>query len=426
MSVRAIRWPEDQEAIFAHFARLNTPEDVDLLAAWYGSTPAFDPLDCLVIDGDGEGEIAAHAMIMPRQIQIGDSVLPAAEIALLSVLDTYRGRRWEHELLDALHERMTEREDALGVSFGDPRLFETWQYEYAVGLYLTNFESRISTSLALRAGRWDSQHGYERRIADRLGAQYRPAVVRRFYLDDLPAVQALYAAEGACGHYLFARDEDTWNWQLNHLTRIGRNDPDDFLVAEVDNRLVAYARLVTQGPVNVFLGDHAARFSVIEAAGDHPDAVEALLGEIGRTAQAFNADSIGLFLHPNSAFMQHALTRGAFLRCATGAGLMRIHDLDNALHLLTPALEARHLSSRYAARAYRLVIHTEHETADTYLGVGDPETVELETPSTALVRLVTGWYGIGNLSMGYHERYADLLRVLFPRRDPRLGMADLI
>jgi GNAT superfamily N-acetyltransferase len=427
MTIRNIRWPDDQEALLDHVHQVYGQDDYEMLATSYGSMPAFDPVDCFVIDGEHEGEIAAHAMIVPRQIQIGESVLPTAEISMLSVLEPYRGHSLEHALLEAVHERMTERQDVLSLAFGDPLLFEPWQYEYAVGLYLTSYESDITTDLGVRAGQWDPAHSYERRTAERLGALNRNIAVRRFYFSDLPAVQALYAAESARGHYVIARDDVTWRWQLDHLTRIGRNEPDDFLVAEVNDQLAAYARLVAQGQVNLFRNTQAARFNVIEAGGDHADAVEVLLGEIARLAQAFNVDRIGLFVHPQSTFMQHAMARGACLRHFTGAGLVRLHHLPLALYLLVPTLESRRLNSRFASRAYHLVIATEHDQAGIDLGMGsDPEIVELEAPSTTVVRLITGWYGIDNLTMGYNERYADLLRVLFPRRDPKIALADLM
>lgn len=427
MTIRNIRWPDDQEAILDHIRQAYGPDDYETLAAAYGSMPTFDPADCFVIDGEREGEIAAHAMIVPRQIQIGVSVLPTAEISMLSVLEPYQGYNLEHLLLEVVHDRMTEREDVLGLTFGNPLIFEPWQYEYAVGLYLTSFESDIATDLAVKAGQWDPDHSYERRTAERLGALNREISVRRFYSSDLPAVQALYAAESARGHYVLARDEAAWRWQIDHLARIGRNEPDDFLVAEVDGRLAAYARLVTQGQVNLFRDAHAARFNVIEAAGDHADAVEVLLGEIAHLAQAFNVDRIGLFVHPMSTFMQHALARGASLREFTGAGLVRLHHLPLALYLLVPTLEFRRANSRFAARAYRLVIATEHEQASIELGMGsDPEIVELEAPSTTVARLILGWYGIDNLTTGYSERYGDLLRVLFPRCNPKIALADLM
>ena len=426
MTIRNIHWPHDHPALLDHIRRVHGADDAEIVGTWYGSAPDFDPADCFVIDGDAPGEIAAHVMIIPRQLQIDDVTLPTAEIALLGVLGPYRGLGFEAALLDAAHARMTERGDVLGLGFGDAALFDPWQYDYAVGLYLTSFESSIDTDLALHAGNWDPAHQYERRTAERLGVSRRHVDVRRFYADDLPAVQALYDVESARGHYLLARDEAVWNWQLAYMSRIGRNDPDDFLVAEIDDRLVAYARLVTQTPVNWFRESDAARFSVIEAGGDHPDAVEALLSAVARAAQAFAVNRIGLFVHPQSAFMRHALARGAVLRAFTGAGFLRLHDLPLALYLLGPALEVRRLNSRFVSRAYRLIVTTEYAQADVYLGTGEPEIVEIEAPSTALVRLITGWYGIDHLSVGYHARQADLLRVLFPQRDPKIGLADLI
>ncbi len=425
-SVRTIRWPDDYEAILNHIRLSYGPGEYEVLALSYGDTPFFDPADCFVIDGEAEGEIAAHAMIVSRLLQIGESVLPTAEISLLSVLEPYRGRGYEELLLDAIHDWMTERDDALGLSFGDPELFEHRQYAYAVGLYLTSYESEMPTAAAIKAGHWDVAHAYERRTADWLGARNRELVVRRFYSNDLPAVMALYADASARGHYIMARDEATWMWQVDHMVHVGRSDPNDFLVAEVDDQLVAYARMVTQGSVNVFRNDDGNRISVIEAAGDHPDGIEALLGAIARTAQAFNAASVSLFVHPQSAFMRHALARGASLRHFTGAGLVRLHNLPLVCYLLQPTLEARQLNSRFAARSYQLIITTEHEQAEVFLGLDDPEIVELEIPSTSLVRLITGWYGVENVTAGYHERHADLLRVLFPRRDPKIGLADLL
>ena len=84
---------------------------------------------------------------------------------------------------------------------------------------------------------------------------------------------------------------------------------------------------MTDTPLNWFREAEAARFSVIEAAGSDPDAIEALLAEAARLAQTFNARRIGLFVHPASQFARHALARGASFRSFTGAGFMRVHNL---------------------------------------------------------------------------------------------------
>jgi predicted acetyltransferase len=154
MTVRNVRWPDDQDAILEHIRLVYGQNDYYLFAGAYGQTPTFDPADCFVIDGENEGEIAAHAMIVPRQVQIGTSRLPTAEISLLGAVEP--GRGYEEALLNALHDHMNVRGYALGLSFGQPVLFEPWGYEYAVGLYLTSYESDISTELAQRAGRWNA------------------------------------------------------------------------------------------------------------------------------------------------------------------------------------------------------------------------------------------------------------------------------
>ncbi|MBI5959320.1 MAG: GNAT family N-acetyltransferase [Chloroflexi bacterium] len=425
MSVRNIRWPGEQEAVLTHIREIYGQSDYDTWSITYGHAPTFDPADCFVLDGERPGEIAGHGMIIPRQIQIGESVLPTAEISLLGMLDSYQGLGGEQLLLEAIHQRMTERGDVFGLSFGSPLVFEPWQYEYAAGLYLTSYESDIATDLALKAGSWDPAHSYERRTADQLGARGREVAVRRFYLPDLPTVKMLYAAESARGHYLMARDDEAWNWQIENQERL--DQPDDFIVAEEDDRLVAYARLVTQRQINTFRDTQAARFSVIEAAGDHPDGIESLLGEIARMADALTVDRIGLFVHPQSAFMRHALVRGANQRHFTGAGFLRLHNLPAALQRLAPTLEARHSVSECDSRAYHLIIRTENQQAEVTLGTGgSPEIVELEAPATVVVRLLTGWFGIDRVVEGYQERHALLLRSLFPQRDPKIGLADLV
>lgn len=427
MPVRNLRWPDDYDAVMDHLHQLYGPQEFQILEQSYGTLPGFDPADCLVIEGD-QGEIAAHGLLVTRGLQLGQSLLPAAEVNLFSVLPAYRGRGYEEELLAALHHRMTARGDVLGLSFGLPHIFAPWQYDYAFGLYLTSYESTIRTEQALQAGFWNPDHSYQRRTAERLGTHNRAVEVRRFYLNDLPAVQLLYQTAAGRGHYLMARDHSQWEWQLDHLARIGRNEPDDFLVAEVDGQLVAYVRMVSQEPVNSFRGEDAAPFSVIEAVGEDPDAVEALLGEIARTAQTFNADRIGLFVHPDSKLMQHALARGATLRHFTGAGMLRLHDMPQALELLKPTLADRCQNCRFVDRSYHLYITTEYDRHVVEMGAGgsESELVQLEVPVTALLRLLTGWYGIEHLATGFNARYLDLLSALFPARDPKVGLADMI
>ena len=95
--------------------------------------------------------------------------------------------------------------------------------------------------------------------------------------------------------------------------------------------------------------------------------------------------------------------------------------------ILEPTFEARCLHSRFAERAYNLIVLTEEAEGEAIWGAdADLEPVELEIPAASLMRLLTGWYGIDQADASYHERHADLLRVLFPKRDPKIGLADLI
>ncbi|RPJ00059.1 MAG: GNAT family N-acetyltransferase [Chloroflexi bacterium] len=426
MKVRNILWPEEQDTIFEHIGLVHGASELEPVAAWYGSTPHFDPQDCFVIDGDN-GQIAAHACLIPRQIHLGSSIIPASEISVMGVLEPYRGRGYGSRLMDAMHYRMSERGDGLGLAIGIPNFYERWHYEYAAGLYLTSYESDILTDLALKAGSWDSEHSYERRTADRLGIRGREVEVRRFNEKDLSDVQELYDEECALGHYLIARDEETWRWQLDLMARVDHYEMDDFLVAEIEDQIVAYVRMISRGqPINWFAGAEAASFTVIEAAGSDPDAIEMLLGEVARVGEMCGAGRIGLFVHPRCRLVQHALARGASLRTFTGAAHLRLHNLGIVLERMIPTLEKRLSESPYASRACHLIISTEREEAGIHLGMGQGDLVELEVLSSVLIRLITGWYGIDHLSAGYSERHADLLRVLFPASEPKIALADLI
>jgi predicted N-acetyltransferase YhbS len=426
--IRTLNWPEDREALLEHIRLVHGPGDYDILARWYGSMPGFDPVDSFIIDGDN-GEIAAHTMLIPRSVQFGDSVLPAAEVGVVGTLDTYRGRGYATALLDQAMEAMALRGDAVSIIFGIPNFYERWGYEYAVGLHLTSYESSIETHYALEAGKWNQAHGHQRRMASWLGITNKEVTIRPFTLEDLPAVMTLYRQEASRGHYVIARDATTWQWQIDYMAAIGRHDNDSFLVAEHNHTILAYMRLVTSAPVNWFRGEDASRFSIIEFAGADADAAEALLAEAATYARDFNADRIGLFVHPQSKLMQHALARGGTQRSFTGAGFLRLNNLALTLEGMANTLQNRLESSPFVDWCIQLRITTEDSSAEIDLGrEGDePELIELEAPNTDMIRLFSGWFGIDNLAPNSHAlRHHTILQALFPKGDPKVAIADLI
>ncbi len=425
MQIRNIRWPEEREAITEHIRLVHGPGDSDFLMSWYGNYPGFNPADCFVIDGDN-GEIAAHTMLIPRAIQIGQAVVPASELGVVGTLDTYRGQGYAAALIDRCLERMTERGDVLGLIFGIPNFYERWDYEYAAGLYLTSYESEIDLDRAMKAGHWDMTHSYQRRAASYLGMRGRDVEVRRFYTSDLTGVMALYQAESAQGRYLIARDQATWDWQLQFLADVGRYDPDDFLVAEINGELKGYVRVVSKGQVNWFKENEAARFSIIESGGADADATEALLAAVTQLAAVYNAERIGVFVHRESQMMRHILAHGGTHRDFTGAAFLRLHDLPALMTRLQPTFEYRLSNSAFKGRGIRLFVSTGEAMTTIELGDG-ADDVALEMPSVELVRLVTGWFGVDDLLGDYFsEPQRDLLRVLFPKREPRIGLADIL
>ena len=427
MHIRTLNWPQDRPAILEHIRLVHGPGDSDLLEKWYGATPGFDPADCFVIDGE-HGEIAAHTMLIPRSLYFGQSLLPASEIGVVGTLETYRGRGYATALLNRSLERMAERGDAVSIIFGIPNFYERWGYEYSVGLYLTSYESYIETELALKAGEWNLSHGHQRRMSNWLGIRSKPITVRSFSMDDLPAVMTLYQQAAVRGHSIMGRDEPTWRWQIDYMTDIGRHDNDSFLVAEHEGAILAYMRLVSSAPVNWFRED-ATRFSIIEFAGTDPDAAEALLAEAASTARVYNAERIGLFVHPASQLMEHALARGATQRSFTGAGFLRLNDLALTLEGMSNTLQSRMNNSNFAGYPIRLRLMTEDTSAELTFGEAGRkvEQVELGAPAGDLMRLLSGWYGLDNLSPGsYALRHQDVLRVLFPKGNPKIAIADLV
>ncbi len=428
MDIRTINWPDERPAIMEHIRVVHGPGDLDLLGRWYGTMPNFDPSDCFVIDGDN-GEIAAHLMLIPRALQFGESLLPASEIGVVGTLETHRGQGYARALMDHAVEHMVTRGDAVSIIFGIPNFYEKWGYEYAVGLYLTSYESGIATESALKANQWNLSHSHQRRIASWLGIRGQSITVRPFTVNDLPAVMALYQQESAKGHYIIARDEQMWQWQLNYMTDIGRYDNESFLIAEDSGAILGYIRLVTSAPVNWFRTEDAARFSIIESAGDNPDATEALLYEAAAMARDYDAERIGLFVHPQSQLMEHALTRGAILRSFTGAGFLRLNDLAQVLERMHNTFQSRLSASPFGEWDIQLRVLSENAGAEIALGMegGKPEIIELASPATDLIRLFSGWFGVGNLALGsYSLRQEDVLKVLFPKGDPKIGLADLL
>lgn len=427
MGIRPVRWPDERDTILDHLQLVYGPHEMDTLANRHFAFGApLDPDDCLLIEDDAQ-HVIALGLLASRQIQIGPSVLSCGEIAVMSVAPEHANAGHQQTLLDALHTRMSVRGDVLGMAFGAPEHFDAWQYEYATGLYFTSYESVISTEAAFKAGKWSNTQGYERRMAQQLGMRGTSVTVRRFYLNDLPAINALYGVASAAGHYLIARDEPIWTTQLDHLAQMGHCKPDDFLVAETnDGLIVGYMRTITNASANLFRPDSGMQMNIIEVAARHPDAIEALLQAAGSVAHGLGQDQIGLFVHPASPFMQHALAHGASLRHFTGAGLLRLHNLTGTLDALVPTLDERRLNSRFNERAYRLVVTTENAGTEIFLGQGDPAAVEIEIPSSALVQLITGWQGTEHLPMAHHERHSELLSVLFPARQPMIAIADVI
>lgn len=427
MEIRNVEWPAERDAILDHIRVVHGPADGDVLGKWYGTMPRFDPADCFVIPGE-QGEIAAHTMLIPRFIHFGESVVQASEIGVVGTLEKYRKQGYASALMERALERMTERGDGVSIVFGIPNFYERWGYEYGLGLYLTSYESTIDTQLALKAGTWDLTHSHQRRMSSWLGLRNRELMVRPFALDDLPAVMNLYAQSAARGHAVMARDEAIWQWQINYMEDIGRADKTSFLVAEADDTLLGYIRMVTNTPVNWFRED-ASRFSVVEFAGDDPDATEALFAEAAACARDFDAERIGLYVHPHSTLMKHALVHGACLRSLTGAGFIRLNDLALTAESMIGTFQSRLDQSPYSGRKVRIRIAVENQSAELMIGTigGKDLTVELEAPATDLIRLFTGWFGLSNLTPGsFSAKDKEVLNVLFPRGDPRVGIADLI
>lgn len=143
----------------------------------------------------------------------------------------------------------------------------------------------------------------------------------------------------------------------------------------------------------------------------------------------YGAERIGLFIHPACQMMEHALARGATLRSFTGAGFLRLNDLARTLEGMADTLRHRLNASRFAGYPIQLRLMTEEQSAE--ISFGEPgrkaEVVELAAPATDLIRLLSGWFGLDNLSPGsYALRHQDVLRAFFPKGNPKIAIADLI
>lgn len=117
------------------------------------------------------------------------------------------------------------------------------------------------------------------------------------------------------------------------------------------------------------------------------------------------------------------------MRSYTGAGFLRLNDLGLALEAMHNTFQQRLDQTSYSGYQIRLRVSSESSSAETVLGTsnGPEELVLLEAPSIDLTRLLTGWFGVENLPPGsFHERHEGVLRELFPKGDPKVGIADLL
>jgi hypothetical protein len=126
--------------------------------------------------------------------------------------------------------------------------------------------------------------------------------------------------------------------------------------------------------------------------------------------------------------MSHALVHGATQRSFTGAGFLRLNDLTLLVEGMADTLQRRLDTSIFAGQALQLQVSNEQNTASINVGHGGkPEPIEISAPTNDLIRLFSGWFGFGNLPAGsYATKYEDVLKILFPKGDPKVAVADLI
>lgn len=370
--------------------------------------------DCSRV-ADLGGEVAGHALVVPRTMGVCGVPAPAGVVAFVVVRADVRRQGVGSALVEDAIRFARERGFLISHLSGAPAFYRRFGYVEAYG-------------------KWAGEMGVEG-----VGPYEGRAGVREATPADIGALCGLFEAENAGRTGCIRRDPAQWAWQMEaghpggYAARneglVGfRAKGSGWLVAERGGAVVGYARLLF-GPGRVLAHEGA----VVDG-----EAAFALWGGVRETAGRVQAARVDLSIPPDGSLGRWASEQGAtFSEGLDPEALVKALDAPALLKQIAPVLAERVGRSGLRGRSVRLGIETEGdrvglcvtpEGVTTGEGATDADW-RVTLPEIGLTQMVFGtrdYTGVVGGREGADRELADWIGALFPAQRPHIHPGDRV
>lgn len=388
---------DDVERVAALASTVFGPEVGPMMQTLLMRHPSMTWADQLFVE-NAAGEVVSALCLIPWTWRYGRAEIAVGEMGVVATAVDYRRRGLVRRQVDFFKARLAERGCVLSIIQGIPFYYRQFGYDYALPL-------EGGWRLELRQAPAAPEAGYS---------------LRRATLDDLPALQALYA-RAVRGLTIYAvRTPEIWHYLLEPYTTPVADSRQTWVVCAADGAIAGYARL----PEFHF----GAELVVDEASLVSASAGVALLAHLRRQAEGAGQPFIRLNLPGSNDLVQLARAFGAASE-GTYSWQIFVPDLAALLRAIAPALEDRLADSLYAGLTrdlrinfYRagLALRFAQGRVQEVTAPAEPGQADLSLPAWAFVPLVLGHRTLDELRFAYPDtswrgEARLLIETLFPR-----------
>ena len=357
------------------------------------------------VEALADGKPVSRLRIEDYQMRLGEAWVRMGGIAAVETNPAERGKGYGRRLLEGAVAYMRREGYPVSVLFGVPNFYH--RFGYATVL-VSKGVVRVRTEAA----------------ESLVGAD---VTVREAGPGDAEALLAIYHAENAARNGKIRRKKSSF---FPHLAPDAEwfLEAHRILLAEVNGQPVAYALANTEwreenSEWRVFLHELEAPAAVAHTAG------VSLIRALGAHAAAQRQEWVCFEMLPDAPVLDTLRSVGyrqevTYRRNQGGMG--RIIDLAALADALTKTLAKRSQALAGETRVGRIVFRCGDEEAAVALGRGRALAIAL--PQHALLQLLLGYRGIGELRLEYPaciaERDAAAVNALFPRGYPYTWLID--
>lgn len=363
------------------------------------SHPEMEWADQFFVENEA-GEVVSALCLIPWRWRYGCTEVSVGEMGVVATAPDYRRRGLVRRQVDFFKARLAERGCVLSIIQGIPFYYRQFGYDYALPL----------------------EGGWRVELHQIPAAPETGHSLRRATLDDLPALEQLYArtVQPLTIHTL--RTPEIWRYLLEPYTVPIADSHQTWLVCAADGSIAGYARL----PEFHF----GAELVVDEAALLSADAGWALLAHLRGQAEQAGQPFVRLNLPASNELVR--LARGIHAHSeGTYSWQIFVPDMAALLRAIAPELEARLAGSLYSGLTrdlrvnfYRsgLVMRFVDGRLVEVCALEGQGSADLSLPPWAFVPLVLGHRTLDELrlaypDMGWRGELRLLLETLFPRSE---------